>query len=182
MKINKSLLWYFIVLVIATALYRVIPFRISGFAPNIAFAMFSGAVIKNKGWAFAFPLLSMLLSDVLYQVLFLNGLSPYPGFYDGQILNYLVMASVVIVGFFMKRINVQNIALHSLMAPTWFFLLSNFTVWIGSVNIPQTGSGLLATYVAGLPFYGACIIASIVFGAIYFGSYYLVLNRKFAKA
>lgn len=182
MKVNKSLLGYFFILVVAAALYRVSPGRMFGFAPHIALAMFGGAVIKNKGWALAMPLISMLVSDFFYQILFLNGLSPIEGFYSGQVLNYVVLASVVVVGFLMKNITVPNIALHSLLAPTWFFLISNFTVWIGSVNIPQTGAGLLETYVLGLPFYKASILGTFVFSAILFGSYYLVMKRKFVKA
>lgn len=183
MKFNKSLVWYFFILIVAAALYRVSPLRTYGFAPHIAMALFGGAVIKNKAWAFALPIFSMFLSDLLYQGLFLNGLSPIQGFYDGQLVNYLVLASVVVVGFLMKRVTIPNILLHSILAPTWFFLLSNFTVWLGSVNIAQTWAGLMKTYTLGLPFYRASIVGTLVFSAIFFGAYYLVGDKKkLAKA
>lgn len=177
MKLNKSSIWYLVILIIAAALYRVSPLREYGFAPHIAMALFGGAVVKDRKWAFALPLFSMFVSDVLYEVLYINGLSTIKGLYSGQWLNYLVLASVVIIGFFMKRITVVNVLLYSLIAPTWFFLLSNFTVWLGASTIPQTWEGLMQTYVLGVPFYRASIYGTLIFSTIFFGAYYL-LNRK----
>ena len=177
MKLNKTAIWYLIILIIAAAIYRVIPNRPFGFAPHIAMALFGGAVIKDRKWAFALPLFSMFVSDALYEILYQNGLSTIKGFYSGQLLNYLVFGSVVIVGFFMKRINIVNVFVYSLIAPTWFFLLSNFTVWLGATTIPQTWAGLIETYALGVPFYRWSIVATVLFSAVFFGAYYL-LNRK----
>jgi len=177
MKLNKTSIWYLVILIIVAAVYRVTPLREYGFAPHIAMALFGGAVIKDRKWAFALPLFSMFVSDALYEILYQNGMSSIQGFYSGQWLNYLVIASVVIVGFFMKRINIVNIFVYSLIAPTWFFLLSNFTVWLGAKTIPQTWAGLMETYTLGVPFYRQSIFATILFSTVFFGAYYL-LNRK----
>jgi hypothetical protein len=59
MKLNKTAIWYLIILIIAAAVYRVIPNRPFGFAPHIAMALFGGAVIKDRKWAFALPLFSI---------------------------------------------------------------------------------------------------------------------------
>jgi hypothetical protein len=69
MKINKTILWSLVLLVLVAALYRIIPGRQFGFAPQWAMAVFAGAVIKDKKWAFLLPVLSMFLSDLIYQVL-----------------------------------------------------------------------------------------------------------------
>lgn len=177
MKMNKTTIWYFVILIIAAAIYRVTPLREYGFAPHYAMALFGGAVLKDRKWAFALPLFSMFISDALYEILYQNGLSSIKGFYSGQWLNYLEFASIVVIGFFMKRITIPNIAAYSLIAPTWFFLLSNFTVWAGAKTIPQTWAGLLNTYVLGIPFYGQSIVSTIVFSAVFFGAWYL-LNRN----
>ena len=177
MKLNKTAIWYLIILIIAAAIFRVIPDRPFGFAPHIAMALFGGAVIKDRKWAFALPLFSMFVSDALYEILYQNGLTTIKGFYSGQWLDYLVFASIVIVGFFMKRITVVNVFVYSLIAPTWFFLLSNFTVWLGAKTIPQTMAGLMETYALGVPFYRWSIVATILFSAFFFGAYYL-LNKK----
>ena len=47
MKINKSIIWSLIVMVVVAALYRVIPGRPFGFEPQLALALFSGAIIKD---------------------------------------------------------------------------------------------------------------------------------------
>src|SRR5689334_19410164 len=146
MKINKSTIWYLVILIVVTAVFRVSPMRAYGFAPHIPLALFGGAIIKDRKWAFALPLFSLFLSDLLYQLMYVNGLSPIQGFYSGQWVNYLVMGSVVFVGFFIRRLTITNVLAGSLIAPTWFFLLSNFTVWFGASSIPQTWAGLLTTY------------------------------------
>ncbi len=181
MKLNKTTIWYLVILIIVAAVYRVTPLREYGFAPHIAMALFGGAVIKDRKWAFALPLFSMFVSDALYEILYQNGISSIQGFYSGQWLNYLVFASVVVVGFFMKRISIVNVFVYSLIAPTWFFLLSNFTVWLGAKTIPQTWAGLMETYALGVPFYRQSIFATILFSTVFFGAYYL-LNRKKAVA
>jgi len=177
MKLNKTTAWYLIILIVTAALYRVTPLRDYGFAPQIAMALFGGAVIKDRKWAFALPLFSMFVSDALYEVLFQNGMSPIKGFYSGQWINYLVFATVVVVGFFMKRITITNVLVYSIIAPTWFFLLSNFTVWAGAKTIPQTWSGLMETYALGVPFYRQSVVATLIFSTVFFGAWY-VLNRK----
>lgn len=166
---KKSILWSLVILIVAAALYRIIPNRPYGFAPQIAMALFGGAILKDRKWAFALPLFSMFVSDALYEVLYQNGLSSIRGFYDGMLLNYLVFGSVVLVGFLMKRITVTNILMGSLLAPTWFFLVSNFTVWLGNASIAQTWSGLMTTYALGIPFYKTSIIATLLFSGIFFG-------------
>ena len=99
MKLNKSLLLAFGLMVLSASLYRAWPDRPYGFAPQMAMALFGGAVIKDKRWAFILPLLSMLLSDLLYQGLYMNGLTPIKGFYTGQWLNYLLIAGITLFGF-----------------------------------------------------------------------------------
>ena len=125
MKSNKNLLITFIVLVVVASLYRVIP-RPVNFAPHIAMALFAGAVIKDKKWAFALPIFSMFFSDLLYQVLYNYGLSDRPGFYVGQWQNYLLFAGITMIGFLIKKIRFVNVLLASVAAPTVFFSCLQF--------------------------------------------------------
>ncbi len=183
MKLNKSIIWSLLLLVIVAALYRVIPNRAYGFAPQWAMALFAGAVIKDRKWALIIPVLSMFISDLLYQVLYANHLSVIPGFYAGQWINYLLFASVTFFGFLIKKATVQNVLIVSLIGPTYFFIVSNFLTWAGVgefVEYPKTWSGLVACYTAALPFYRTSLIATVVFSAILFGSYYL-LRKKATK-
>src|SRR5450755_4256525 len=128
MKTSKNIVLYFLLLVLVCALYRIIPGRKFGFAPQWVMAVFAGAVIKDRKWAFIIPVLSMFVSDLLYQVLYSGGLTNMPGFYEGQWQNYLLFALLVLVGMAVKKINVLQIAVASVAAPTLYFLASYFLI------------------------------------------------------
>jgi hypothetical protein len=180
MKVNKSILWSLVLMIVVAALYRVIPGRPYGFAPQLALALFSGAIIKDKRMAFVLPLLSMFISDLIYQGLYSAGLSPIWGFYPGQWLDYLAYASVTVFGFFIKRMAIVNILLVSLAAPTYFFIVSNFLTWTGLNGYdmyPKTGAGLVQCYVAALPFYLNSLIGTVVFSGVLFASWHLISRR-----
>ncbi len=179
---NKNILTSFLLLVVVAAVYRVIP-RPVNFAPQIAMALFAGAVIKEKVWAIALPILSMLISDLLYQVLYINGFTDIPGFYVGQWQNYILFAAITFIGFMIKKIKVLNVLFASLAAPTVFFIVSNFVVWAGwqgtrGLNRPKTFEGLLMCYNDALPFYPNSVYACIFFSAILFGTYVLLRKKE----
>ncbi|MEO6894437.1 MAG: DUF6580 family putative transport protein, partial [Ginsengibacter sp.] len=96
MKNTKQIAASFILLIIIASLYRIMPGRPYGFAPMIAMAIFGGAVIKDKKFAFLLPLLAMFVSDGLYQLLFINGVGNIPGFYDGQLTNYILFGGLTV--------------------------------------------------------------------------------------
>jgi hypothetical protein len=184
MKSNKSLIWTLVALIVVAALYRIIPGRPYGFAPQIAMAIFAGATIKDKKWAFALPVFSMFVSDLIYQLLYTTGLSPIYGFYDGQVINYCLFASMALIGMAIRKINAVNVFLASIAAPTAFFLLSNFVTWSGLAGLrgldrPFTFNGLMMAYADGLPFYKMSIIATLAFSLVLFGGYFLLTRNNF---
>lgn len=183
MKITKQVVAGFILLIVVASLYRIMPGRPYGFAPQIAMAIFAGAIIKDKKFAFLLPLLSMFLSDALYEILFRNGVGNMPGFYDGQITNYILFTSLTLFGFFIKNFNVGRIAIAAIAAPTTYFLVSNFLVWASSSPLaglgrPKTFDGLMLCFSDGLPFYPWSVAATFIFSAILFGSYYLIAHNS----
>jgi hypothetical protein len=182
MKITKQLAGSFILLIVIASLYRIMPGRPYGFAPQIAMAVFGGAIIKDKKFAFLLPLLAMFVSDCLYQLLYINGVGSIYGFYEGQALNYILFGGLTVFGFFIKNLNVKRIALASIAAPTAYFLASNFFVWASSSPLaglgrPKTFAGLIMCYSDGLPFYPWSVASTFVFSAILFGGYYLMSKK-----
>jgi len=171
MKENKSLFLALGLLVVVGSV-----FRLAGFAPQIAMAVFGAAVIKDKRLAFLLPLISMFLSDVLYEVLFRNGYAPYGGFYEGQITNYILLAAITLVGFWARNLNWSRIAAATIAAPTIYFLASNFVVWFGGGGLqrPKTFDGLLMCYNDAIPFFRSSLMYTIIFSAMFFGGYFLV--------
>ena len=180
MKTNKYLA--IALMIIATAVYRVAPFHAFGFAPQLAVAVFSGAMFAgNRKMAFLLPILSMLISDTLFQVLYTLHYTSISGFYGyDQIVNYLMIASLAIVGFTAQNFKLKNILTANISAPILFFLASNFFVWLtfGGYHHPQNFAGLMACYADGLPFFWNSLSSTVVFGGIFFGTTYYFAARQ----
>lgn len=180
MKLNKSNLLILFVLILAAALYRVWDTRPMGFAPQIAMALFAGSVSKDKRFAFLFPILSLFISDLLYQFLYTQGLTTIKGFYSGQISNYILIASITIIGFFINKNKIGHILFGSLGGAVYFFLISNFMVWIGggwdinNLPYPRSFSGLMLCFTEALPFFKWSLLATLLFNGVFFGVYYLL--------
>jgi hypothetical protein len=151
-----------------------------GFAPQIAMALFAGSVSKDKRFAFLFPILSLFISDLIYQILYIQGLSTIKGFYSGQWENYLLIASITVIGFFINKNKIGQIFIGSLVGAVYFFLISNFMVWIGGgldINnqlYPRSFSGLMLCYSEALPFFKWSVLSTLLFNGIFFGSFYLL--------
>jgi hypothetical protein len=185
MKQSRSVFLAFALLIIIGSV-----FRAAGFAPQIAMAIFGAAVIKDKKFALIIPLLSMLISDVFIEILYRNGYVNYGGFYsgqtffDGQILNYILLAGLTLFGFWARNLNWRRIGIATVSAPVIYFLISNLLVWIGGAGYsrPHTFGGLIACYEDGLPFLRTSLLYTAMFSALLFGGYFLlqrfVLPRK----
>lgn len=177
MKLNKNILLSIGMMVVITSVYRILPNRPYGFAPQIALALFGGAFfVKNKKWAFSLPLISMFISDLLYQVLYNYGYSEIEGFYNGQWINYLLIGSLTVFGFLISDSKILKVILASIAAPTTYFLLSNGLVWFGNGGFQRsrTIGGLVQTLIDGIPFYQNSLMGTVVFGALLFGGYSLL--------
>lgn len=180
MKIDKSITLSFVLLVIICALYRVMPGRPLGFAPQIAIALFSGSIVKDKKYAFLMPLFSMLISDIIFEILFYFKTIPYGGFYEGQIVNYLLFIAVTFIGFAVNKNKWQHIFTGAVAGVFFYFFASNFAQWAGNgpdingVPYPKTWEGLNTCLAAGLPFLKGSLYATLFFSTLLFGGYYLI--------
>ncbi|BAV04550.1 hypothetical protein SAMN05421788_110280 [Filimonas lacunae] len=183
MKNSKSVLIAFCLLMVVFILCRMFN-HTSGFTPQFAMAIFGGAIFRNnKKWAFALPLIPLFLGDVLFQIMYLMGKSNFPGFYEGQLQNYLLFAALTTLGFLVSERGVVNkvvsIFCTSLAAPTVYFFLSNFLLWASNsgtrgFNRPKTWDGLILCFQDALPFYPNSLYSTVFFSAVLFGGYYLV--------
>lgn len=164
------------VLIIATAIFRVV----LGFSPQLAVAVFSGALFAdNKKMVFVMPLMSMLISDLIFQMLFVFNLSAISGFYGiDQVVNYMMIGGIAFFGLYAKDFKFTNILVANTAAPIVFFIASNFFVWAtnGGWHHAITFSGLIACYVDGLPFLWKSLGSTLVFGTLFFGA--AMLSKK----
>jgi hypothetical protein len=185
MKLNGRLILFTLILVILAAAckYWFGPnLNWSGFSPVIAIALFSGMVLKQRDLSFIFPLLALLLSDVVIQLLYEQNAFPYPGFYDGQWKNYAILIlTATLTGWLLKGKNYVSLIFGGLMAPTVFFLVSNFNVWLSQeVVYSRSFNGLIQCYEFALPFYRNSLIATVVFLPVVLFSYNYLAKQKAA--
>lgn len=168
-----------ITLILLAAFSRLIPH-----APNFtavgAMALFGGAYFSRKSWALAVPLLALWLSDIVlnnviyrqYYPTFTLGVNPW---------TYGTFAVIVVLGaVLLRQIRPVNVVFTSLLASTLFFLVSNFSVWLGSAMYPQSFNGLLACYTAALPFFGNTLAGDLFWCGVLFASFEWA-QRRFPK-
>ena len=74
-------------------------------------------------------------------------------------------------------IGVASVALASVASAVGFFLVTNFAVWWGSAFYPQDAGGLLACYVAALPFLKNAIAGALFYSLLMFGGWALLTRR-----
>jgi hypothetical protein len=132
-----------------------------------AVALFAGAYFQDRRLAFAVPLTALFLGDLVI------------GFHDGMPVVYLSFALIVGVGLWLGgRRQPALVAGATLFSAVLFFVLTNFGVWAFGDMYPRTGAGLVACYVAALPFFGNTVAGDLFYALLLFGGFAL-LERRF---
>jgi hypothetical protein len=85
---------------------------------------------------------------------------------------------VLLGGMLAKNASALRVGAASLAGSVSFFVLSNFAVWAVWTMYPKNVGGLMACYVAALPFFRNAIVSDLFFAAAFFGIGYLVSHRQ----
>jgi hypothetical protein len=150
-------------LIVLAAALRIAPHPWN-FTPVGAMAFFSGAVLKDRRLAFAFPLLALFAGDL------------FVGFYKLSVM-LIVYASFllsVLIGRWLRgRRTVARIGLATLLGAIQFFLITNFAVWKFMGTYSHNLSELLACYIAAIPLFWNTLGGDALYAALLFGGYAL---------
>lgn len=137
------------------------------FSPLMAICLFSGAGLKTTRGTWLVPLAIMLLGDV--------GIGVLTGRWDWafprtQAAVYLALALGVGLGWLLRHRPQWSTALPmAVLAEVQFFLITNFAVWwFSEGTYPPNTAGLVACYVAALPFFGRSLVSTLAFSAVLF--------------
>jgi len=132
------------------------------FTPVGAMALFSGAILKDRRLAIAFPLLALFAGDL------------FVGFYKPGVMA-IVYASFLLSVLIGRRLQGRRIVLRiagaTLLGSIQFFLATNFAVWWLLNSYPKTAAGLASCYLAGLPFFGNTLAGDFLYAAVFFGAF-----------
>jgi hypothetical protein len=157
---------------IASGLIRLIPYHPWNFTPVGALGLFGGARLRSW-WAYVLPLGVMAVSDLLLWWIF--GKEPFDLWVYGCFLLTVLWGRL-----FLRSGGAGRIAAVSVLVSVQFFLVTNFGTWFRDIRNPQpipegtavvwkdipglpvpvpdhyapNLSGLIACYVAALPFTG----------------------------
>lgn len=159
--------------ILVAAFMRLVP-HWPNFTPVAAIALFSGAHISKKSFAYLIPFAAMFISDI------------FLGFHSTMIAVYAAFGITVLLGSFMRnRVKVGNIALASVASSLIFFLITNFASWMsGMMPYTRDLSGLMQAYITGIPFFNNGLAGDLMYNTILFGGFYFVTQRfpAFSKA
>lgn len=164
-------------IVLAAALMRLVPHPWN-MTPVAAMALFGGAAFADRRLAFLLPLAAMALSDLALGLIHGTG-----WFHTTLPFVYGAFALTVLLGMALnKNRGVLPVAAATLGASLLFFLLTNFGTWATGDLYPATPGGLLACYVAALPFFvntlvGNAFYATLLFGGLAFAERRSVIAR-----
>jgi hypothetical protein len=160
-------------MILAAGASRLIPHP-PNFAPIGAMALFGGACFADRRAAFVVPLAAMLLSDLVIGLLSGNLAM---GLHRLIPVVYGSFALIVCLGFWLRRRRkVVPVGGAALASSVLFFALTNFGVWALGSLYPKTWDGLVACYVAAIPFFHNTLLGDAVYTAVLFGG--LALAEK----
>ena len=155
-------------LILFAAFSRLLPHP-ENFAPVAAVAIFAG-FFMNKKYAIIIPIAATVLSDI------------FIGFYPYVLWVYGTYAIIALIGLMMQS-RVQNstgikkggyIYGTTIAASIIFFLVTNFGVWTSGLFYEMSIKGLMASYIAAIPFFRMSLLADVVYITLMTGVYIIV--------
>lgn len=142
-------------------------------SPMTSIALFGGAQL-SRGRAFAVTTLTMVVSDIL--IAWVSGNQIF-GLWS--IFTYSGFAAIVLAGSYLRTVPTAGRTLGFLASSSLFFWTwTNLGVWLTGGLYPLNGEGLVACYVAAIPFLGNALVGDLSWGLALFLSFYGV--RKVA--
>jgi hypothetical protein len=150
------------VTIILAVLTRFIPHPWD-FSPVYGALLFGGANMKKRD-SIWFSVLTLGAGDV--------GLTKY--IYHlrvgwDELITMAAFVSIAMIGWILKdHFSVIRLTFACLAAPLSFYLISDFGVWLAFNTYPHTWNGLLACYIAAIPYQGRITASTVLFAGILF--------------
>lgn len=160
----KSRVVLVIGIVLVAALARLVP-HIPNVWPVDALALFGGAYLTDRRLAFAVPLAAMAISD---SILGFDGLGT-------ELAVYGCAAVTVALGIWVGgNRSALRIGSAAVAASLLSFVVTDLAVWVFGTLYLHTLAGLVACYVAAIPFLRNVVAGDLFYTALLFGGFALL--------
>lgn len=150
LKNNLKVLILPVSLIVLLSFSRLIPHPYN-FTPILAVGVFGGFYFKNFILSLFIIISAMFLGDLVI------------GFHNTMFFTYTALALTVVIGMFIKQLNVKTIILSGLTSSVVFFLITNFGSWMTIEMYEKSFSGLLQSYIMGIPFFHNTLLSTIIY-------------------
>lgn len=113
------------------------------------------------------PLVALVATDWILTVAVYH----YSFQWAAYVTTWAWYGAVMVLGHLLLRskTSLTRVAAGVILAPSAFFILSNYAVWVGGTMYPKSADGLIACYVAGLPFYRNDVLSTALVAGLAFG-------------
>ncbi|RXK59719.1 hypothetical protein ESA94_11705 [Lacibacter luteus] len=150
---------------------------LSNFTPIGAMGLFGGAYFSKHWKAFGFPLLTLLLSDLIINIFVYDG--QYGIMYGSWYWVYGGFVLIVLLArLFLKKVSVQNVVLTGIAGTLVYWLVVDFGVFLFGCTDITTGqtmdhsfASLIKCYAQGAPYMKNFLIGTLVYSGIMFGAF-----------
>jgi hypothetical protein len=141
-------------LILGAAFSRWIPHPVNVTAVT-ALALLGGAYVPNRALAVILPVVALWLSDLVL------------GFHSTMLFVYAATALIALAATFSLKSSLSpgRLAIGSVSASLFFFVVTNFGVWMMDSLYPKTAAGLAECYVMALEFLGNQVVGDLLFAA-----------------
>ena len=166
------------VLVLLAVLTRVLPH-----AGWVNFTAVGGALLyfgARRSWKEMLAPLAVLMATDYYLTTYVYH---YPFHFQGYVTTWAWYLMAMALGLILlkAKTSLVRVAAGALLGPTSFFIVVDYAVWMGNDGLyPHTLSGLVACYVAAIPFYRNDLLSTAIVAGLAFGVPALV--RRFYPA
>lgn len=185
MKLNKKEILFYALLVIVATVVKILcapNIALSGITAVMSVALFAGLnKTYNVQSSFILPLVTLLVSNAILQVLYSLGAFPFKGFYNWQFVEYSLVVVLTALGLLLRRAKTAGIFISAVLGPTIFFLVSNYITWAvywQQIGYTHDAAGLMNCYVQGLPFYRNSLLSTIVLLPVLIVAYQWIMKGK----
>lgn len=183
LKFNPRTITLLMMILVITALRLLVTFNaeefsFANFTSIGAVAIFGAAYFNNTSKSFAFPLLSLLISDLILSATLFSNYSN--GFlYEGWYWTYIAFAMMVLVSkFILKNVNVTTFLGSSLAVVFIHWIVTDLGPWLSDPRYTKDISGYVACLINAIPFELNFLKGTLIYGALMMGSFEL-LKMKF---